>query len=150
MACCSRLAPVAIARIIRGCDNGHKMRRSGRLKTLALLLLAWMFVISTPLPSQNQTSVIRTAAASPIQFLYQPIDFQLDSSETAQRYAPETMASGVALFDYNNDGKLDIFFTNGADIRTLHKTSPKFFNRLFQNDGNGHFTDVTSKGRSCR
>jgi hypothetical protein len=54
------------------------------------------------------------------------------------------MAGGVAVFDYNNDGAPDIFFTNGADIRSLKKTSPKYFNRLFQNDGKGHFKDVTA------
>jgi hypothetical protein len=55
------------------------------------------------------------------------------------------MAGGVAEFDFNNDGKLDIFFTNGADIGTLRKDAPKYSNRLFENDGAGHFKDVTAK-----
>ena len=82
---------------------------------------------------------------APIHFRYQPIDFRLDSCETPRRHAPETMAGGVAIFDYNHDGKLDIFFTNGADIRTLKKDSPKYSNRLFENDGHGRFRDVTEK-----
>jgi hypothetical protein len=84
-------------------------------------------------------------AAPPIHFTYRPIDFRLDSSETPERHAPETMAGGVAVFDYNNDGNLDIFFTNGADIHTLKKSDSKYFNRLFENDGHGHFKDVTEK-----
>jgi hypothetical protein len=84
-------------------------------------------------------------AESPIRFTYQPIDFKLDSDETPERHAPETMAGGVAVFDYNNDGNLDIFFPNGADIKTLHKTSAKYSNRLFENDGKGNFKDVTEK-----
>ncbi len=84
-------------------------------------------------------------AGSPIWFTYQPIDFRLDSCETPERHAPETMAGGVAIFDYNNDGKLDVFFTNGADINSLNKNSPKYSNRLFENDGAGHFRDVTAK-----
>lgn len=82
---------------------------------------------------------------SNVAFSYSAIDFRLDSSETPERHAPETMAGGVAVFDYNNDGKLDIFFVNGADIVTLRKDSPKYYNRLFENDGKGHFTDVTDK-----
>ncbi len=86
-----------------------------------------------------------TTANDPIRFTYQPIDFKLDSDETPQYHAPETMAGGVAVFDYNNDGQLDIFFSNGANIQTLKKDSPKYSNRLFENDGHGHFTDVTEK-----
>ena len=93
----------------------------------------------------RDVSVNNGASKSPIQFAYQAIPFKLDSDETPERHAPETMAGGVAVFDYNNDGKLDIFFTNGADIKTLHKSSSKYFNRLFENDGKGNFTDVTEK-----
>ncbi len=84
-----------------------------------------------------------TPSSSPIQFSYHPIGFQLESDETLARNAPETMAGGVAVFDYNRDGKPDIFFTNGANLATLTKDSTKYRNRLFRNDGNGVFTDVT-------
>jgi hypothetical protein len=82
---------------------------------------------------------------SPIRFVYHAIPFTLDTCETPERHAPETMAGGVAVFDYNNDGYPDIFFTNGADIRSLKKTDAKYSDRLFANDGKGNFTDVTEK-----
>ena len=73
------------------------------------------------------------------------IQFELKNSVSPQRYSIETMTGGVALFDYNNDGLLDIFFTNGAEIPSLEKSNPSFYNRLFRNNGDGTFTDVTEK-----
>lgn len=78
-------------------------------------------------------------------FTSRPLDFRLDSNESPQRRVPETMAGGVAVFDYDNDGDLDIYFANGADLSTLRKTSPSYHNRLFANDGQARFTDVTEK-----
>jgi len=109
-----------------------------------LLIVASALTVARP---QTQSGDTPKAAVSdsPIHFVFQPIDFKLDSNESPEHHAPETMAGGVAVFDYNNDGKLDIFFTNGADLKTLKKDSPKYYNRLFENDGKGHFTDVTEK-----
>lgn len=78
-----------------------------------------------------------------IRFSYQAIPFRLENDETHPRHIPAAMAGGVAVFDFNKDGRPDIFFTNGANITTLKKDSPKFSNRLFRNDGSGKFTDVT-------
>lgn len=90
-------------------------------------------------------ALLGTAAPSPIRFTFRPIPFRLDSCESARKYAPESMAGGLAVFDYNNDGRPDIFFTNGADLGTLRKTSAKYWNRMFRNDGEGRFTDVTAE-----
>jgi enediyne biosynthesis protein E4 len=90
-------------------------------------------------------SVGAPSSKSPVHFSFRAIPFSLDSSESPQRHAPETMAGGVAVFDYNNDGNPDIFFTNGADIVTLQKSSPKYSNLLFRNNGDGTFTDVTQQ-----
>ncbi len=57
----------------------------------------------------------------------------------------ETMAGGVSVFDYNGDGRPDIFFTNGAEAPALLKSGPADWNRLFRNDGDWKFTDVTAE-----
>jgi hypothetical protein len=73
------------------------------------------------------------------------IDFVLENNPTPRKHMIETMPGGVAAFDYNGDGLTDIFFTNGASIPSLKKDSPKFFNRLYRNNGGMRFSDVTSE-----
>jgi hypothetical protein len=73
------------------------------------------------------------------------IQFVADSCPTPNKNQPETMISGVALIDYDNDGYLDIFLINGAALPSLKKESPKYYNRLFHNNHDGTFTDVTEK-----
>jgi hypothetical protein len=64
-------------------------------------------------------------------------------SPTAGKYFVESAPGGLAVFDYNGDRRPDIFFTNGAETPSLEKTSPKYWNRLYRNDGGMRFTDVT-------
>ena len=71
------------------------------------------------------------------------VDFVLRNSATPRKYQIEPMIAGVALFDYDNDGYLDIYLVNGAEIPALEKTGPRYFNRLYRNQGNGTFSDVT-------
>ncbi len=64
--------------------------------------------------------------------------------EAAKDYLVETLGAGVALFDYNNDGLLDIFLVNGSSYQLLENTRlPRTSSRLYRNNGDGTFTDVT-------
>jgi hypothetical protein len=76
------------------------------------------------------------------------------SSATSRKYLPETMGSGVALFDFNRDGRLDIFFANGAKIEDPMpegglpvKNAKEYSNRLFQQQDDGTFQDVTQQAK---
>src|SRR6266404_6009704 len=104
------------------------------------------------LTRRNFLSYAAFAAASPI-FEIKPlrgIDFILQNSPTRQKYLIETMPGGAALFDYNNDGLLDIFLVNGGKIaNSLHvpenfeRATPRYWNRLYRQNRDGSFTDVT-------
>ena len=71
------------------------------------------------------------------------VRFVLENAVTPERHLIETMVGGAAVFDYNNDRRLDIYFVNGAAQPGLQKSRPAFFNRLYRNEGAGSFRDVT-------
>ena len=73
------------------------------------------------------------------------IDFILENGANPNKYMVESVPGGVAAFDYDGDGLTDIYFTNGAVVPSLVKDSPKFHNRLYRNDGEMKFTDVTKE-----
>ncbi|HEY3457811.1 MAG TPA: CRTAC1 family protein [Bryobacteraceae bacterium] len=73
------------------------------------------------------------------------IDFRLENSPTSEKYLPETMGGGVAVLDYDNDGRLDVFFVNGARLPNPDKSDPKYWNRLYHQNAGGTFSDVTEK-----
>ncbi len=80
------------------------------------------------------------------------VHFTDRASHTAKKYLLETMGSGVALFDYDNDGRLDLLLVNGAPITdptpkgTIpQKTGPEYWNRLYHQKQDGTFEDVTEK-----
>ncbi|HEY6130116.1 MAG TPA: CRTAC1 family protein [Candidatus Acidoferrum sp.] len=80
------------------------------------------------------------------------VQFEYVASHTAKKYLIETMGSGVALFDYDNDGRLDIFLVNGAPLADPtppdaipQKTGPKYWNRLFHQKPDGTFEDATER-----
>jgi len=72
------------------------------------------------------------------------IDFHLTCGGAEKRYIMESMCGGIAVFDYDNDGWMDIFLVNGSTLEDLraHKCHPS---KLYRNNHDGTFTDVTAK-----
>jgi len=73
------------------------------------------------------------------------VHFTTQNSPTPNKNQIETMVAGVGLLDYDGDGYLDIYLVNGAAIPSLQKESPAYWNRLFRNNHDGTFTDVTER-----
>jgi hypothetical protein len=106
----------------------------------------WLVAAAAPHPASAPFPGPRVA---PIQFRNiassSGVHFILNNSATPHKYQIEPMVAGVAVFDYNNDGLPDLYFVNGARIPELQKTGPEFYNRLYRNNGDGTFTDVTEQ-----
>jgi enediyne biosynthesis protein E4 len=73
------------------------------------------------------------------------LDFVLRNSAQGQTYQVETLPGGLGVIDFDNDGWPDIFCVNGAALPSMTKTGPEYWNRLYRNNRDGTFSDVTSK-----
>ena len=114
---------------------------AGIFAGLAILLFAgWK---ETSSASQNAPSL------GPIRFeeiaAKAGLHYVTANSNTENKNQPQTMVAGVAVLDYDGDGYLDINLVGGAAIPSLAKDSPMYWNRLFHNNRDGTFTDVTEK-----
>jgi hypothetical protein len=135
---------------VEGFVQHRSLRRSMSYKPRSWRVLAALGGLCLLLFASHSGSVTKaTPEVSPIKFRNLAkaagIDFVLENSPTPQKHLIETMAGGMAVFDYNGDGLPDIFFTNGAAIPSLRKESPRYFNRLYRNLGGWKFADVTEE-----
>jgi enediyne biosynthesis protein E4 len=103
---------------------------------------------------QNAAPASSTGSGDAFVDMTQPlgVNFQYRSSHSLKKYLLETMGAGVALFDYDNDGRLDIYLINGAPLAdptpkgTIpQKTDRSYWNRLYHQKSDGSFEDVTEK-----
>ena len=134
--------------IFKGIREGFFSPQADRKSAVVCLLILFTVGVGAP-ASSSQTQSSPAAISGPITFEeiagQSGINFSVDSSPTPNKNQIETMVAGVALIDYDRDGYQDIFFVNGAAIPSLRKDGPQYKNRLFHNNRNGTFTDVTDK-----
>jgi len=108
------------------------------------MALALVLAAAIPLSAAAQSE---ESQADPVRFenlaTRGGVDFILQNYITEEKHMIETMTGGVATIDYNSDGLLDLYFTNGSVTPSMKKEDPKFYNRLYRNEGDFKFTDVT-------
>lgn len=105
------------------------------LLTSLILVLSYSFV---PLAAENRIHFTEQTQQAGIHFKH-------TNGASQHKYLPETMGAGGLFFDYNNDGHLDIYLVNSGtlDHDIQHQRQPNEMNVLYQNSGDGTFTDVT-------
>ncbi len=93
---------------------------------------------ATPVASRRRPHFTDVASQSKFSYIS-------NNDLSPRKYFLQPMCGGIAILDFDNDGKMDIFFTNGAKLPELKKTGPSFYNCLLRNRGDGTFEDVTDK-----
>jgi len=104
--------------------------------------------------AQSSRGVARHPAAAhppagPIRFELAPascgLDFVLRNGAQGRKYQVETLPGGLGVIDFDSDGWPDLFCANGAALPSLIKTGKEYWNRLYRNNRDGTFSDVTEK-----
>jgi len=118
--------------------------RRGFLRTGAGVLVAgalpgWLRAAPELLRAAEAEGRIRMELGAP------GLDFVLRNDAAGRMYQVETVLGGLGVIDFDGDGWPDLFCTNGASLPSLEKTGPGFWNRLYRNNRDGSFSDVTEK-----
>jgi hypothetical protein len=125
--------------------------------TFCLMLFAVRQILAQfSAPGAQPSSPPLSSSAVPARFVdvteKSGVHFIHQALHTSRKYLLETMGSGVALFDCDNDGRLDIFLVNGAQYADPtpkgfipQKTGPEYWNRLYHQKTDGTFEDITEK-----
>ena len=121
------------------CHAGARRMRlvTGTFVCWLAALLPWTQV-SPPKSTARRLHYTDTTARSGISYISR-------NGFTGRKYFPQPMCGGVAILDFDGDGLMDIFFTNGGEFPGLKKSDPGFYNRLYRNKGDGTFEDVTAR-----
>src|ERR1043166_7049105 len=117
-----------------------KAQTSGAKRTLAFFFAVFLSIFA-PLRETNSLS------SQPAKISFTDITAQAGITfkhvaSPEKKYIVESMSGGVALFDYDNDGDLDLYLINSLTV-DLVKSKGKTKSDLYRNDGNGKFTDVS-------
>jgi hypothetical protein len=113
-------------------------------------VLGWLSTLFPP-GALRSLSVAPNSSAMPARGWFTDVSprssfqYRTNNDFTGRKYFPQPMCGGVAAIDYDNDGWMDLFFTNGAKLPELKKTSSAFMNCLLRNRHDGTFEDVTAK-----
>src|SRR5712692_10387230 len=152
---------MGVVRLKRDTDSAQAVTVSGAAPRLlsrscVLAAMALLLLGGTVAGIRSRVTTPQNQRPSPPKFAdvtsVLGLSFQYIASHTSRKYLLETMGSGVALFDYDNDGRLDIFLVNGAPLgdptpkgTIPQKTGPKYWNRLYHQKQDGTLEDVTEK-----
>src|SRR6201993_1525068 len=131
-------------------------KKSRRWSMGILLLLIGATCLLAQVPSAPHAPLPKQPQLVPARFVditeKAGVHFQHQALHTSRKYLLETMGSGVALFDCDNDGRLDLFLVNGAPYSDPtppgfipQKKSPQDWNRLYRQKLDGTFEDITEK-----